>query len=137
MPTFLILKGSSVKETVRGADPTALRTAVLFAAADAAKGSAGGSGIGFTGKGQSLGSTGAPPPRAANGSSGFAMPNLGAMTGSPGGYSQGSGLPQTIVRFVGLYLQTLFSFEPLQAAEGSPFRVQKSAGVGGRVRTVR
>jgi hypothetical protein len=40
MPTFLILKGTHVKETIRGANPTALRTAVLAAAADAAKGPA-------------------------------------------------------------------------------------------------
>ena len=32
MPTFLILKGTHVKETIRGANPTALRTAVLAAA---------------------------------------------------------------------------------------------------------
>jgi hypothetical protein len=135
MPTFLILKGSSVRDTIRGANPTALRTAVLSAAADAAKGPAGGGGFGFTGKGQSLGSTGAttaPGTRAANGS-GFAMPNLGAMAGNPAGYSQGSGLPQMIVRFVGLYLQTLFSFEPMRAAETSSFRVQRGNTGGARV----
>lgn len=131
MPTFLILKGSSVKETIRGANPTALRTAVLSAAAEAAKGGAAG-GAFFSGKGQTLGSSDRPSaPTAAR----TQMPNFGAMASSPAAYSQGSGLPQTVMRFVGLYLQTLFSFVPAEAAEQSPFRVQK-AGVGGRVRTV-
>jgi len=133
MPTFLILKGSSVKETIRGANPTALRTAVLSAAAEAAKGGAAGGGAFFSGKGQTLGSADRPSATAA--ARGVQMPNLGAMASSPGAYSQGSGLPQTVIRFVGLYLQTLFSFVPAEAAEQSPFRVQK-AGTGGRVRTV-
>jgi hypothetical protein len=47
MPTFLILKGTHVKETIRGANPTALRTAVLAAAADAAKGPAASAGAFF------------------------------------------------------------------------------------------
>lgn len=135
MPTFLILKGSSVKETIRGANPTALRTAVLSAAAEAAKGGAAG-GAFFSGKGQTLGSSDRPSAPAAARSGASQMPNFGAMASSPAAYSQGSGLPQTVMRFVGLYLQTLFSFVPVEAAEQSPFRVQKGAGVGGRVRTV-
>jgi hypothetical protein len=55
MPTFLILKGTHVKETIRGANPTALRTAVLAAAADAAKGPAASAGAFFAGKGQTRG----------------------------------------------------------------------------------
>ena len=135
MPTFLILKGSAVKETVRGANATALRTAVLSAAADAAKGPAKAS-AGFSGKGQTLGSESA----AGGGSASRSvrapvMPDMGAMLSSPAQFSQGRGLPQTIVRFLGLYLTTLFSLEPVRAAEESPFAVKKVSGA--RVGTVR
>ncbi|KAK6432380.1 hypothetical protein LTR95_011448 [Oleoguttula sp. CCFEE 5521] len=135
MPTFLILKGSSVKETVRGANATALRTAVLSAAADAAKGPAkgGAGGATFTGAGRALGGEGVAA-KPATGPA-FTMPNVSAIASSPASYSQGSGLPQTIVRFVGLYLQTFFTFEPAATAETSPFRVQKAGGNGARVRT--
>lgn len=134
MPTFLILKGSSVKETVRGANATSLRTAVLSAAADAAKGSAK-SGVAFSSKGQTLGSGTAGgstsrPVRAP------VMPDMGAMLSSPGSFAQGSGFPQMIVRFLGLYFSTLFSLEPLKAAEESPFAVKAKSG-GARIGTVR
>ena len=128
MPTFLILKGTHVKETIRGANPTALRTAVLAAAADAAKsGGAASSGAFFSGKGQTLGSASTPSAARHSG------PNLGAAVSSPAAFGQGSGLPQTVVRFLGLYFTTLFSTEPAAAAEASPFRVQKSGGGGVRV----
>lgn len=130
MPTFLILKGTHVQQTIRGANPTALRTAVLSAAADAAK-AGGASGAFFSGKGQTLGSASTP-----SASTGSSMPNFGGAVSSPAAYGQGTGLPQTVVRFVGLYLQTLFSAEPAAAAEQSAFRLQRGAGVGGRVRTV-
>lgn len=133
MPTFLILKGTHVKETIRGANPTALRTAVLAAAADAAKGPAASSGAFFSGKGQTLGS-GTGTPSTSSRSTGPALPNLGAAVSSPAAFSQGSGLPQTVVRFLGLYLTTLFSTEPAAAAEGSAFRVQRSGNVGRTVR---
>jgi hypothetical protein len=132
MPTFLILKGTHVKETIRGANPTALRTAVLAAAADAAKsGGAASSGAFFSGKGQTLGS-GSGGSAGASRSTGPSLPNLGAAVSSPAAFAQGSGLPQTVVRFLGLYFTTLFSTEPAAAAEASPFRVQKSGG-GARV----
>jgi hypothetical protein len=122
MPTFLILKGTHVKETIRGANPTALRTAVLAAAADAAKGPAASAGAFFSGKGQTLGSASTPSAARHSG------PNLGAAVSSPAAFGQGSGLPQTVVRFLGLYFTTLFSTEPAAAAEASPFKVQKSGG---------
>jgi hypothetical protein len=130
MPTFLILKGTHVKETIRGANPTALRTAVLAAAADAAKGGAASSGAFFSGKGQTLGSGSGGS--AGGRSTGPSIPNLGAAVSSPAAFAQGSGLPQTVVRFLGLYFTTLFSTEPAAAAQASPFRVQKSGG-GARV----
>jgi hypothetical protein len=130
MPTFLILKGTHVKETIRGANPTALRTAVLAAAADAAKGPAASAGAFFSGKGQTLGSGSTPSAQRYSG------PNIGAAVSSPAAFGQGSGLPQTVVRLLGLYFTTLFSTEPAAAAEGSAFRVQKSGG-GARVGGVR
>lgn len=126
MPTFLILKNGKVQETVRGANATALRTAILSAAADAAKGPAKSS-ASFTTPGKTLGASaaaGGAPSRPVAGSS---MPNVGAMLSSPAQFSQGRGLPQTIVRFLGLYFTTLFSFEPEKSAQQSPFAVGKAA----------
>jgi hypothetical protein len=134
MPTFLILKGSSVKETIRGANATALRTAVLSAAADAAKAPAK-SPASFSGKGQTLGagsssSSSGTPSRQVNAP---VMPDLGGLVNSPAQFAQGRGLPQTIVRFLGLYFSTLFSLEPVRTAEESPFAVRRQQGarVGG------
>ena len=128
MPTFLVLKGTSVVETVRGANPTALRTAILSAAANAAKGPAK-SAASFSGKGQTLGA-GSTTGRAGSGSKTVYAPavDFGALAASPAAFSQGSGLPSTIVRFLGLYVTTLFSLEPKQAAEDSPFAVKTAAG---------
>lgn len=130
MPTFLILKGSSVKETVRGANAAALRTAVLSAAADAAKGPARSS-ASFTGSGQTLGAS----PSAGGGgaasrpvAAGLPSVDVGAILSSPGQYAQGRGLLQTIVRFLGLYFQTLFSLDPIKTAEESPFAVKTYGG---------
>lgn len=126
MPTFLVLKGSSVIETVRGANPTALRTAVLSAAASAAKGPAKSS-ASFSGKGQTLGSS-------AGGGAGTTRSvqapsiDFGALFASPAAFSQGRGLPHAIVRFLGLYFSTLFSLEPLKTAEQSPFAVKTQGG---------
>jgi hypothetical protein len=121
MPTFLVLKGSKVVETVRGANPTALRSAVLSAATDAARGPAGNP-ASFSGKGQTLGGEGSSS-RAA----GRPLININAVNQlltAPAAFAQGRGLPQQIVRFIGLYLTTLFSFDPVKTAESSPFTVR-------------
>ena len=126
MPTFLILKGTSVVETVRGANPTALRTAVLSAAANAARGPAKSS-ASFSGMGNTLGSeTGTP----GGGSRTVSAPavDFSALVASPAAFSQGRGLPNTVVRFLGLYVSTLFSLEPVKAAQESPFAVQTAKG---------
>ena len=128
MPTFLILKGNSVKETVRGANAAALRTAVLSAAADAAKGPARSS-ASFSGAGKTLGSSeGAGGAASRPVAAGLPSVDVRAMLSSPGHYAQGRGLPQMIVRFLGLYLQTLFSLDPIKTAGESPFAVKTSAG---------
>ncbi|KAK3624461.1 hypothetical protein LTR56_020992 [Elasticomyces elasticus] len=137
MPTFLILKGSAVKETVRGANATALRTAVLSAAADAAKGPAKSPGATFSGAGKTLGSgSGTAGGSASRPVSGSMMPDVGAMLSSPAQFAQGRGLPHAIIRFLGLYFTSLFSLEPETAARDSPFAVKGQSG-GARVGTVR
>lgn len=126
MPTFLILKGTSVVETVRGANPTALRTAILSAAANAARGPAKSS-ASFSGQGKTLGSETA---SAGGGNRTVSAPSVdfNALVASPAAFSQGRGLPNTVVRFLGLYVSTLFSLEPAKAAQESPFAVQTAKG---------
>lgn len=129
MPTFLVLKGSKVVETVRGANPAALRSAILSAAADAARGPAQQS-PSFSGKGQTLGSEdGSGNGRPATSSAVPSLPNLnlGQMLTAPAAFAQGRGLPQLIVRFLGLYFSTLFSFDPMRTAEESPFAVKRTS----------
>lgn len=127
MPTFLILKGTSVVETVRGANPTALRTAVLSAAANAAKGP-GKSSASFQGKGQALGaSTGAGTSSTGRTVSAPTV-DFGALFASPAAFAQGRGIASAIVRFVGLYIATFLSLEPARTAEESPFAIKTVKG---------
>ena len=128
MPTFLILKGTSVVETVRGANPTALRTAVLSAAASAARGPAKSS-ASFSGKGQTLGSEGSTG-STASGSRTTSAPTVDfrPLLASPAAFSRGRGFLSTVVRFLGLYVSTLFSLEPAKTAEESPFAVKTTNG---------
>jgi len=129
MPTFLILKGTKVTETVRGANPSALRTAILSAAADAARGPGGGgaSAASFAGKGQTLraGNAGGRPVE-----SNTMLPNISfdtnALFAGPAAFSQGRGFAAAIVRFVGLYVSTLLSFDPVKTAEASPYAVRRT-----------
>ncbi|QIW99430.1 hypothetical protein AMS68_004948 [Peltaster fructicola] len=132
MPTFLILKGTTVKETIRGANPAALRTAVLSAAADAAKGPAKASAM-FSGSGQTLGSaSGAKAPARA----GTSMPSIDftSLMGNPAHVAQGTGILSAIVRFIGLYATTFFSFDAIQSAEQSPFSIKNRNNQGRRMR---
>jgi hypothetical protein len=126
MPTFLILKGSKVIETIRGANPSALRSAILSAAADAAKGPAKSSPV-FSSKGQTLGSESSGPSRVAAAGSSIPSINFGQLFSAPAAFAQGRGWPATIVRFLGLYVSTLFSFDPNRSAEDSAFAVKKTS----------
>ena len=125
MPTFLVLKGTSVIETIRGANPTALRTAVLSAAANAAKGPAK-STASFQGKGQKIGSTSSMDSRSR--SVGAPSLDVRALIASPAAFSQGPGWASAVIRFVGLYLTTLLSLEPAKAAEESAFAARSPSG---------
>jgi len=110
MPTFLVFKKGTVSETIRGANPSALRTAVSRASSDTGKATASAS---FSSKGYTLGTDSAPG-RAVGGGGGSFLGGLG---------QGGPGLADSMVRFMGLYLTTLFSFDAYAAAEASPFKV--------------
>lgn len=125
MPTFLVLKGSKVVETIRGANPTALRSAILSAAADATKGPAKQSAA-FSGSGQKLGGDGTTAAAGRPAVSMPSMPNVGQMFTAPASMSRGNSILAVVVRFLGLYFSTLFSFDPAKTAEDSPFAVKKS-----------
>lgn len=109
MPTFLVFKNGKVSDTIRGANPSALRTAVSNASRDAANGPAKSS-ASFSSKGYTLGGGSTPSRPAGNGA------------------ALGAGFGDQVVRFFGLYLTTLFSFDSYSAAEASPFAVRNRAG---------
>ena len=103
MPTFLILKNGSVSDTIRGANASALRSAIMAASSAAVKGPAKQSAV-FGSKGHVLGSGSGPSLQTS--SNGFGLP---------------SGFLDDATRFVGLYLTTLFSFDATAAASTSSF----------------
>ena len=110
MPTFLIFKNSSVVNTLRGADPNALRSAVLSASADAAKSPAKSS-VSFQSKGHVLGGEGTPS-KVQRGSIGEQVRDFGSRL-TRGGFMA------TLIQFFTLYFVTLFSLDPKAAAENS------------------
>lgn len=105
MPTFLILKNGAVSNTIRGANASALRSAVMAAASDAAKGPAKQSAA-FSSKGQVLGDSSTKSRASAGGGTGFSLP---------------TGSVDDLIRFAALYFTTLFSFDAAAAASASPF----------------
>jgi thioredoxin 1 len=111
MPTFLVFKSGSVSETIRGANPSVLRAAVSRAASTSGKAST----ATFQSKGYTLGSD-STPSRTVGGGGSF----LGGL-----GTSGAGGFADDAVRFMGLYLTTLFSFDGYAAAEASPFKVAR------------
>lgn len=112
MPTFLVIKGTSVTETIRGANPSALTAAVRKAVNDAASGP-GASGAAFQSKGYTLGSS-AQPSRPVN---------QGVFSGLQGLMGSG-GLTDVVIRFFALYLISLFAFDAYKAADQSPFNIR-------------
>ncbi|ORY54730.1 thioredoxin-like protein [Pseudomassariella vexata] len=113
MPTFLIFKNGSVIETIEGGSPPALSSAVEKAVKLAGTTIPGAV---FKTPGRTLGGSG---------------PALGR---SPGGGRSLGGRPwrldsfkifNAILTFFGLYLVSLFSFDPYKAAEKSDFNVHK------------
>jgi hypothetical protein len=133
MPTFLILRNGTVIDTIQGANPPALTTAVEKAVKLAGVGGAGSAGGGatFSGSGQRLGGSGVAKPAAAGGRS----------VGRPSRWDL-KGFVEAVIAFFGLYFWSLFSvgipdacvwsrglrgvtdmsqLDPYKAAENSPF----------------
>ncbi|KAF2027343.1 thioredoxin-domain-containing protein [Setomelanomma holmii] len=112
MPTFLIIKSSSVVETIRGANPSALTAAVRKAANDTS--GPGASSTVFQTKGRTLGSASEPSRPVNEG----AFAGLQRLVVGNGGFSD------IVVRFVALYVISLFAFNGYKAAEESAFNVK-------------
>ncbi|PVI04963.1 thioredoxin-domain-containing protein [Periconia macrospinosa] len=113
MPTFLVIKGTSVVETLKGANPSALTAAVRKAVADSANGPAA-RGTHFQSKGYTLGSSTQPSRPVGQG----AFAGLQNMMSGNGGFGD------KVVRFFALYFVSLFSFDSYRSAEQSPFAVR-------------
>jgi thioredoxin 1 len=110
MPTFLVIKGGAVSDTIRGANASALRSAVSSAVSESSRGAAA-SGPVFESKGYRLGNANEPAkPVGGRGS----LPVIGNVGGAADG----------AMRFAALYFTTLFSFDAYAAAEASPFSVK-------------
>jgi thioredoxin 1 len=103
MPTFLIFRSGSVIETIQGADPrkltSAIENAVKFAGAAKPV---------YSSVGRTLGG---PPARGQS----LARP------------LDIKGFMDTVIAFIGLYLYSLFSLDAYTAAENSPFNVSRVA----------
>jgi len=117
MPTFLIFRGGSVVNTIRGADPRGLTAAVEAAVKS---GPASTASI-YSTPGRKLGGAPSAGPRQS--------------LSRPFSFSI-KGWIQAIITFFGLYFISLFSLDPYTAAENSPFNIhrapeQKTAPIGG------
>jgi thioredoxin 1 len=113
MPTFLVIKSSTVVDTIKGANPSALTAAVRKAANDASSGP-GASSTAFSSKGRTLGSASEPSRPA----------NEGPLAGLQRLVVGNGGLSDIIVRFVALYVISLFAFNGYKTAEESAFNVK-------------
>ena len=104
MPTFLIFRSGSVIDTIQGADPRKLTSAVENAVklAGAAKPV-------YSSVGRTLGGT---------------SPREGQSLARPLNIK---GFVDAIIAFFGLYFYSLFSFDAYTAAEKSPFNVNRVA----------
>ena len=97
MPTFLIFRSGSVIETIQGADPRKLTTAIENAVKLAGPAKPVYSSVGHT---------------------------LGGKPGSSKPINF-KGFMDAVIAFLGLYLWSLFSLDAYGAAEGSPFNVNR------------
>ncbi|KAK3372379.1 thioredoxin-like protein [Podospora didyma] len=106
MPTFLIFHNGSVINTIQGANPPALSSAVERAVKLAGAGAA--PGVVFGTPGQRLGGTG------------LAAPGRTTSVARTMAWDLNN-LINTIIAFFGLYFVSLLSLDPYKAAENSPF----------------
>ncbi|KAK7746221.1 37S ribosomal protein S22 [Diatrype stigma] len=122
MPTFIIFKGASEHQRVRGADPRALTDAVEKAVKLASTAAPGAS---FHTPGRTLGAA------AGGGAAAAAAPSRGGAGGGQtlGGRRRSSfslfSFFNAVFTFFGLYVASLFSFDPYKAAESSDFNVNR------------
>ncbi|RYP91119.1 hypothetical protein DL770_002775 [Monosporascus sp. CRB-9-2] len=114
MPTFIIFKGSSELHRVRGADSRSLTDAVEKAVKLAGTSAPGAS---FQTPGRTLGGDGGSAPSARAGAR--ALGGRGRTSFSMFNFLN------AILTFFGLYIVSLFSFDPYKAAENSDFNVNK------------
>ncbi|RYP43667.1 hypothetical protein DL768_009798 [Monosporascus sp. mg162] len=114
MPTFIIFKGSSELQRVRGADSRSLTDAVEKAVKLA---STSAPGVSFQTPGRTLGGGGGSAPSA----------RAGARTLGGRGRTSFSmfNFFNAILTFFGLYIVSLLSFDPYKAAENSDFNVNR------------
>ncbi|OTA62659.1 thioredoxin [Hypoxylon sp. EC38] len=113
MPTFLIFKNGSVVDTIQGANPPALTSAVEKAVKLASTAAPGAS---FSTPGRTLGG---------GSSSGASTRRSGqAFGGQPWKFSPFHFF-NAILTFFGLYFVSLFSFDPYKAAEKSQFNINR------------
>ena len=122
MPTFLIFKNGRVADTIRGANPAALKAAVERAARDAA-GAKPASSTAFQSTGYTLGSASTPSRSTVAGGI-FDSIARGLRTARTGTGAGRGGWVDTVVRFFGLYFTTLLSLDAGAAAEASPFSLK-------------
>lgn len=109
MPTFMIFKNGSVINTIRGADPRGLTTAI-----EAAVKLSGAAAPVYSTAGRTLGGT----------------PARGTSMSRPYNFKA---LIDTIIAFLGLYFISLFSLDGYAAAENSPFNVNRVPAAPGAV----
>jgi hypothetical protein len=102
MPTFLIFRSGSVINTIKGADPRGLTTAIENAVKMAGPATPAYSSVGRT--------------------LGGSAPRGGQSLSRPFNFKA---IIDTIIAFVGLYLYSLFSFDAYSAAEQSPFNIHR------------
>lgn len=99
----MIFKSGSVINTIRGADPRGLTTAIESAVKLASS-----AGPSYSSVGRTLGGT----------------PARGTSVSRPFNFKR---LIDSIIAFLGLYFISLFSFDAYAAAENSPFNVNRPA----------
>jgi hypothetical protein len=102
MPTFIIFKSGVVVETIKGADPRGLASAID----KAVKGAKPQAAYAYTSPGHTLGA-------------GPARGNLSRPSFNPKSFFD------ALVTFFGLYVYSLFSFDAYTAAEKSPFNINQ------------
>ena len=121
MPTFIVLKGEDTINSLRGADPSALRRMITDAAALAEKSVS----PSFSSSGRVLGNSDDAAAGKKGSASAATVSRAPAAKGArifPMHIRDGDSWYTMIIRFFMLYLTTLFTLDPVAAAGASPYR---------------